>query len=307
MDAHADANRDMQKAIYDMLCERDESGGEQQTGGLGVQKEIQQVHKECSNWKNDSIKEYTTGMKYVEQAFKNMENIIPRKLEELLDSKLKNYVNNILQTTLESLMNKQAQELTKFRFLSSIQLKKIDASVKSMEKNFNQKLTDIEARIKNHEVATHTSHGRTQENILKSVNECIQTQVKRLEAQQTNIVEMNLSEALNSKEILDKLSDMNLVITENIEQSNEQIKRLDPETQLSEVRSMNKTVISNAERLIKSVHKKIDENIGGTLVETLGSLSGIIKSHCTKTDQTNDNLLLVGQDVKSIGEKCQLM
>ena len=32
MDAHADANRDMQKAIYDMLCERDESGGEQQTG-----------------------------------------------------------------------------------------------------------------------------------------------------------------------------------------------------------------------------------------------------------------------------------
>ena len=277
MDAHADANRDMLKAIYDILCERDESGGEQQTGGLGVQKEIQQVHKECSNWKNDSIKEYTTGMKYVEQAFKNFENLIPRKLEELLDSKLKNYVDNILQTTLESLMNKQAQELTKFRSLSSIQLKEIDASVKSMEKNFNQKLTDIEA------------------------------QVQRLEAQQTNIVEMNLSEALNSKEILDKLSDMNLVITENIEQSNEQIKRLDPETQLSEVRSMNKTVISNAERLIKSVHKKIDENIGGTLVETLGSLSGIIKSHCTKTDQTNDNLLLVGQDVKSIGEKCQLM
>ena len=58
--------------------------------------------------------------------------------------------------------------------------------------------------------------------------------------------------------------------------------------------------------LVKSVHKKIDENISGT-VETLGSLSEIIKTHCTKTDQTNGNLLLVGKDVKSIVEKCQLM
>merc|ERR1711892_1478078 len=85
----------------------------QKSDNCDLKEQIRRVHSECGNWKTDSIKEYTKGMKFFEQAFKSLENKLPRKFEEVIDTKMKHYVNNMMQTTMESLMNKQSQNLTK--------------------------------------------------------------------------------------------------------------------------------------------------------------------------------------------------
>ena len=244
------------------------------------------LNDQCQKWRDSTNAEMVKGFHFLEKKLNHLENrVVMEKLtsaiEKTFESKFKSYANNLMMTTIESLLNKQLQtvsqhfnkridtleeqiiqqskselkpgitsnqspqkssnfemneQVRRTATDTQIKLKEIEDSIKQLENkvqggiaknDVNRKMiVALDTKLTNNSKAMHTLHERT----LTDVTE----QLKRIESEQTGVVEMNLSAVKKTEDCakmtrtkVERMEDRLKLITDKIDQNTTKLKAIE--------------------------------------------------------------------------------
>ena len=255
------------------------------------------MNDQCQKWKDSTNAEMVKGFHFMEKKLNHLENrVVMEKLtssiEKTFESKFKSYANNLMMTTIESVLNKQLQTISqhfneRIDTLEEQIIQQIKAEVKpgitspsnqspqkssSFEVNEQMrrtatdtqiKLKEIEDSIKQLDSRVHsldsklTNNSKAMHTLHERTLTDVTDQLKRIESEQAGLVEMNLS-------AVKKTEDCSKMTRTKVERMEDRIKlisdKIDQNTTKLKAVEKYTSATGPTAQMVEQLEKKVERN-----------------------------------------------
>ena len=259
-------------------------------------KDCLSLNDQCQKWKDSSNAEIVKGFHFMEKKLNHLENrVILEKLtssiEKTLESKIKSYVNNLMQITMESVLNKQLQTMShqmneRFDILEGKIKAELKPGITPQNNQSSQKISNSEKDEQVRRNAADTQIKLTEiEDRLKLLDSRVQGGIAK------NDVNRKMIAALDTK-LTNSSNDMHSLHEQTLKNVTDHLQRIESEKVSVGKMSLFKATCTKLEKMetqIKLITDKIDQNTTTlNMVQQFTSACGPVAETWMKLEEMQD-------------------
>ena len=256
------------------------------------------MNDQCQKWKDSSNAEIVKGFHFMEKKLNHLENrVILEKLtssiEKTLESKIKSYVNNLMQITMESVLNKQLQTMShqmneRFDILEGKIKAELKPGITPQSNQSSQKTSNSEKDEQVRRNAADTQIKLTEiEDRLKLLDSRVQGGIAK------NDVNRKMIAALDTK-LTNSSNEMHSLHEQTLRNVTDHLQRIESEKASVGKMSLFKATCTKLEKMetqIKLITDKIDQNTTTlNIVQQFTSACGPVAETWMKLEEMQDSI-----------------